>query len=109
NRFTQNADNQPNVIPASRVTAPLPAGFTSHANPIDTGTSVWSSASYDPETNSILVGTGNSTRGDEHPMPDPFYGSGVLALDADTGELRGFYQPAAADSYRSDDLDIDIP
>src|SRR5439155_9777501 len=40
---------------------------------------------------------------------DVNYGSGVLALDASTGQFRGFFQPDIADSYYPGDLDIDVP
>jgi outer membrane protein assembly factor BamB len=37
------------------------------------------------------------------------YGSGLIALDADTGAFHGFFQPGADDSYRPQDADVDVP
>jgi outer membrane protein assembly factor BamB len=110
NKFTAGADNAPNVIPNSAVgITPLPAGFSSHVDPPQIGVSVWSSCAYDRTLNRIYVGTGNARSGDANPLPDPYYGSGVLALDADTGQFKGFFQPSASDSYRPDDTDVDLP
>jgi outer membrane protein assembly factor BamB len=109
NRFTAGVDNGPNVIPASAAgVAPLPVGFSTHPDPPVRGVSVWSSCAYDAALNRIYVGTGNSLAGDSQPLPDAYYGSGVLALDADTGAFRGFFEPDAADCYRPDDTDVDI-
>jgi outer membrane protein assembly factor BamB len=109
NRFTDGVDNSPNVIPASAVgVTPLPAGFTTHADPAGRGVSVWSSCAYDPQLNRIYVGTGNAKSGDNLPLPDAYYGSGVLALDADTGAFQGFFEPTAADCYRPNDTDVDV-
>ncbi len=109
NKFTGGADNAPNTIPTA-VAAPWAAGagFTVASNPTETGCSVWSSPAYDPVLRRIYVGTGNS----QYPhtsQPDELYGSGLIALDADTGQFRGFFQPAASDSYRADDADVDVP
>jgi glucose dehydrogenase len=63
---------------------------------------------YDWALDRVYVGSGNAQIGDFQPMPDALYGSGVLALDASTGQFRGFFQPSAADCYRPDDTDVDI-
>jgi outer membrane protein assembly factor BamB len=108
NEFTNGVDNAPNVIPPSLVSQPLPAPFTAApADPPVRGASVWSSCAYDYTARRIFVGTGNPNP--DHPLPNERYSSGVLSLDGDTGNLHGFYQPAPADSYRSSDLDIDVP
>ena len=109
NKFTSGADNNPNTIPTA-VAAPWAAGagFTVAANPSETGCSVWSSCAYDSVLRRIYVGTGNS----QYPhtaQPDELYGSGLIALDADTGQFRGFFQPSPDDCYRADDADIDVP
>jgi outer membrane protein assembly factor BamB len=109
NKFTSAADNSPNVIPVSAVgTSPLPAGFSSAPDPPYVGVSVWSSLAYDHVHRRVWVGTGNATFGDFNPLPDQPYGSGVLALDADTGTFAGFFEPSAADCYRANDTDVDI-
>jgi outer membrane protein assembly factor BamB len=108
NRFDQDADNRPNVIPASAAAGPLPPGFTTAPDPPAKGASVWSSCAYDRDLGRIYVGTGNSNPDDLLPAQAQ-YGSGVLALDATTGEFQGFFQPAATDNYRPDDNDVDVP
>jgi outer membrane protein assembly factor BamB len=111
NRFTTAADNAPNVLPAAAAPGGLPAwasnaGFSVSAdNPANTGASVWSSCAYDAVTNRIFVGTGNAADG----LPDADYGSGLLSLDADTGEFQGFFQPSQSDSYYPGDSDVDCP
>ena len=108
NRFSAATDNVPNVVPRSAVTPPLPAGMTMHADPPMKGVSVWSSCGFDAQLGRIYVGTGNSTRGDFQPVPDDFYGTGVLSLDATTGAFKGFFQVQAQDNYRPLDTDIDV-
>jgi alcohol dehydrogenase (cytochrome c) len=58
------------------------------------GSASWLTGSYDAETNSLIVGTGN-------PVPDynadlrkgdNLYSDCVLELDADTGKLKWYYQ-----------------
>ncbi|HEX2058628.1 MAG TPA: PQQ-binding-like beta-propeller repeat protein [Actinomycetota bacterium] len=112
-------DNSPNVIPSSAaVSDPLPgwataAGYSVVPDPQETGCSVWSSCAYDRTLNRIYVGTGNSQYVPYPPLssklPDQRYGSGLLSLDADTGEFRGFFQPAPDDSYWPNDADVDVP
>jgi outer membrane protein assembly factor BamB len=122
NRFAPGTENVPKDIPASvAMSNPLPAwataaGYTIHPDPLpdrSTGCSVWSSCAYDSTLNRIYVGTGNSQYnvppGFTTALPDKWYGSGLLSLDADTGEFKGFFQPAVDDSYWPGDLDIDVP
>lgn len=105
--------NSPNVIPASAaVSNPLPpwataAGFSIGPNPFTRGASVWSSCAYDRPLNRIYVGTGNITG--DNGLPDDKYGSGAIALDANTGAFRGFLSPAQSTSYKPDDVDVDVP
>jgi outer membrane protein assembly factor BamB len=107
-RFDAAVDNSPNVVPASAAAGPLPAGMTTHADPPMKGVSIWSSCAFDAQLGRIYCGTGNSTRGDFQPVPDDFYGTGVLSLDATTGNFRGFFQVQAQDNYRPLDVDIDV-
>ncbi len=108
-KFTGAGNNQPNHLPTA-VAAPWAAahGFTVKPNPPETGCSVWSSCAYDGVNNRIYVGTGNSQYPDTA-QPDQLYGSGLISLDADTGAFKGFFQPAASDSYWPNDWDIDVP
>lgn len=108
NRFSAAAENSPNVLPKSAVSGPVPKGFThASSDPPAKGASVWSSCAYSQKYNRIYVGTGNPDP--DGPLPNAHYASGVLSLDANTGVFKGFFQPAPADSYRPDDLDVDIP
>ena len=100
-------DNSPNVIPASVVGGPLPPGFSSHADPPEKGASPWSSCCYNSELNRVYIGTGNAIP--DTPLPEPNYSNGCISLDATTGVFRGFFQPAAASSYRPVDMDVDVP
>jgi outer membrane protein assembly factor BamB len=123
NRFAPGSENQPNVIPGSvAVSDPLPAWATDAGFSIqpdapparETGSSVWSSCAYDRVLNRIYVGTGNSQYkggepGEGTDLPDEWYASGLISLDAGTGEFRGFFQPDPEDSYRPADADVDVP
>ncbi|WP_254292682.1 PQQ-dependent dehydrogenase, methanol/ethanol family [Sphingomonas tagetis] len=67
------------------------------------GGTAWDSIVYDPDTNTVLVGTGN---GSPHPAwlrspagGDNLYLSSILALDADTGRRRWHYQTTPRDSW----------
>jgi outer membrane protein assembly factor BamB len=109
NQFFTGVDNPPCAIPASAAGFnPLPPGFFTCPDPPQRGASVWSSCAYDATLNAIFVGTGNTAAADNMPLPDFKYGSGVLALDADTGAFRGFYGQVLADSYRPGDNDADV-
>jgi alcohol dehydrogenase (cytochrome c) len=58
------------------------------------GGSTWVTGSYDPELNLIYWGTGNPgppSNGSGRPGRN-LYTNSVLALDADTGQIRWFYQ-----------------
>ena len=109
NLFPGVTDNSPNVIPPSSYSGVPPGPFTkAAANPPQRGSSPWSACAYDSVLNRIYIGTGNAIFDD--PLPDPKYASGVLALDATTGNVMGFFQPAPSDSYRPPaDLDVDVP
>jgi glucose dehydrogenase len=108
-QFREDRDNSPNVIPASLAGSTLPPGYSIQPDPMATGIGAWSSCAYDRTLNRVFIGTSNSQRADDHPLPDLKYGSGVLALDADTGKFRGYFQPSLYDSYRPTDTDVDIP
>jgi outer membrane protein assembly factor BamB len=102
-------DNNPNVIPPATFSGVPPAPFTKAANnPVNTGAAPWSSAAYDAGLDRIYIGTGNAKPDD--PLPDPKYASGMLSLDASTGEFKKFFQPAKSDNYRPNfDMDVDVP
>lgn len=72
------------------------------------GGAPWQSASYDPETNTIVVGAGNPAPwngwsrtpkgGDPHKF-DSLFTSGQAYVDASTGELKGFFQHTPNDTW----------
>jgi alcohol dehydrogenase (cytochrome c) len=58
------------------------------------GAPIWVTGSYDPESNLTYWGTGNAGPdwdGDAR-LGDNLYSSSVIALDADTGKLKWYYQ-----------------
>ena len=57
------------------------------------GASTWMTGNYDPETNTVYWGTGNGSPwfGDQRPG-DNLYTSSTLALDGDTGKIKGHFQ-----------------
>jgi len=74
------------------------------------GVGVWNAAAYDPETNLIFYGTGNpapdwdgSVR-----LGDNLYSNSVVALDADTGELRWHYQFTPHDEMDYDSTQVPL-
>ena len=78
------------------------------------GVSVWLTAHYDPQLNLSFWGTGNGApwMGDMRPG-DNLYSSSVLALDVDTGKIRGYHQYHWNDSWDWDEVStpllIDFP
>lgn len=108
NQFQAGVDNQPNVVPQSLIPgAGLLAGYTSHADPPIRGASVWSSLAYCSSYNRVYVGTGNPQQ--DAIGPQALYSSGCISLDADTGELKGFWSPDPNEAYWPGDSDIDVP
>jgi alcohol dehydrogenase (cytochrome c) len=69
------------------------------------GVSVWLTGHYDPQLNLTYWGTGNAAPwpGDMHPG-DNLYSSSVIALDADTGRIRGHHQYHWNDSWDWDEV-----
>ncbi|MCO5787672.1 PQQ-dependent dehydrogenase, methanol/ethanol family [Pseudomonas sp. G11-1] len=72
------------------------------------GGAPWQSASFDPETNTIIVGAGNPapwngwarTSEDGNPADyDSLYTSGQVAVDPTTGEVKWFYQHTPNDAW----------
>jgi quinohemoprotein ethanol dehydrogenase len=72
-----------------------------------TGGTVWNGLTYDPELNSIYIGTGNASPYDPR-VRDPgggdnLYTCSIVALDADTGKYLWHYQynPREAWDYKA--------
>jgi alcohol dehydrogenase (cytochrome c) len=69
------------------------------------GAPVWITGSFDPELGLTYWGTGNAApwTGDTRPG-DNLYANSVIALDADTGALRGYHQYHWNDSWDWDEV-----
>lgn len=69
------------------------------------GGSVWITGNYDPETNLSFWGTGNAAPwpGDARPG-DNLYTTSVIALDVETGALKGHHQYHWNDSWDWDEV-----
>ena len=74
------------------------------------GAAVWNTGAYDPETNLTYWGTGNpwpDTNGDVR-LGDNLYSDCVLALDADTGKLKWYYQFTPHDEMDYDSTQVPV-
>jgi alcohol dehydrogenase (cytochrome c) len=73
------------------------------------GASVWITGHYDPQLNLSYWGTGNAAPwpGDMHPG-DNLYSSSVVAIDVDTGKIRGHHQYHWNDSWDWDEVSTPI-
>jgi alcohol dehydrogenase (cytochrome c) len=75
------------------------------------GGSIWVTGSYDPETDLTFWGTGNPNpgwNGDPRSPGDNLYTDSVLALDADTGKLKWYYQFTPNDEFDWDAVEIPV-
>jgi alcohol dehydrogenase (cytochrome c) len=91
-----------------RWTIPAPAEFGSSSWPGDSylhgGGTTWMTGTYDPELNTLFWTTSNGAPdfvGDSRPGDD-LYTACVLALDADSGELKWYFQFTPHDLYDYD-------
>jgi alcohol dehydrogenase (cytochrome c) len=74
------------------------------------GGSVWTTGSYDPETNLTYWGVGNAGpdyNGDVRPG-DNLYTSSLVALDADTGQLKWHYQANPHNEFDWDAVQVPL-
>jgi len=69
------------------------------------GGSVWVTGNYDPETNLAYWGVGNGGpwMGDKRPG-DNLYATSTIALDANTGQIKGHFQYHPNDSWDWDEV-----
>jgi alcohol dehydrogenase (cytochrome c) len=75
------------------------------------GSPIWNSGSYDPETNLTFWGTGNPNpgwSGNVRAPGDNLYSDSVVALDADTGKLKWYYQFTPGDEYDWDSTQVPV-
>jgi alcohol dehydrogenase (cytochrome c) len=74
------------------------------------GAPIWVTGSYDPETNITMWGTGNAGpdyNGDNR-LGDNLYSSSVIALDADSGKLKWYYQFSPHDEFDWDATQVPV-
>jgi len=74
------------------------------------GASVWVTGSYDPDTNLTFWGIGNpgpDWNGDKR-AGDNLYSDSVVALDADTGKLKWYYQFSPHDEFDYDSVQVPV-
>jgi alcohol dehydrogenase (cytochrome c) len=75
------------------------------------GSPIWNSGTYDPETNLTFWGTGNPNpgwNGDTRTPADNLYSDSVVALDADTGKLKWYFQFTPGDEYDWDATQVPV-
>jgi alcohol dehydrogenase (cytochrome c) len=74
------------------------------------GAAIWTTGTYDPETNLTFWGTGNpgpDWNGDSR-MGDNLYADSVVALDADTGRLKWHFQFTPHDEFDYDATQVPV-
>lgn len=74
------------------------------------GASVWITGSFDPELNLTYWGVGNpgpDWNASQRPG-DNLYSDSVIALDADTGELKWYFQFTPNDGYDYDSVQVPV-
>jgi alcohol dehydrogenase (cytochrome c) len=74
------------------------------------GAPIWETGSYDPESNLTYWGTGNAGPdwdGDAR-LGDNLYSSSVIALDADSGKLKWYYQFSPHNEFDWDATQIPV-
>ena len=74
------------------------------------GVGVWNAGAYDPETNLIYFGTGNPQPDwdGRQRLGDNLYSDSVVALDADTGKLKWYYQFTPHDELDYDSTQVPV-
>ncbi len=99
--------------PGHETWEPCPPNPTTYCDPeawMHGGASAWLTGSYDPELNQTYWGIGNPGPdfNREQRPGDNLYSDSVVALDADTGELRWYFQFTPADPYDFDAVQIPV-
>jgi alcohol dehydrogenase (cytochrome c) len=75
------------------------------------GVTTWNTGSYDPETNTVFWGTSNpwpDYNRDERGTGDNLYSCSVVALDADTGKLKWYFQFTPSDTHDWDSTQVPV-
>ena len=74
------------------------------------GSPLWVTGAYDPDSNLSYWGTGNPNpgwNGDLRPG-DNLFSDSVIALDADTGKMKWYYQFTPHDEYDWDSVEVPV-
>src|SRR5215469_16184783 len=75
------------------------------------GDPIWNGGSYDADTNLTFWGTGNPNpgwNGDSRTPADNLWSDSVVALDADTGKLKWYFQFTPGDEYDWDATQVPV-
>lgn len=74
------------------------------------GAPIWNTGTYDPALNLIYFGTGNPGPdwNPEQRKGDNLYSDSVVALDADTGKLKWYFQFTPNDAYDFDATQVPV-
>jgi hypothetical protein len=129
-QFVEGKPNPVNYIPKDFLSTDpsVDPKFVAYDGPVAVqGTSVWSAIAYDEDTGLIYAGTGQPASpsdviekdgkkvmkpagtGIDKGLPTPGWTSGILALDAASGDYVAFSQMPPGTSYRpKSDFDVDI-
>jgi len=113
NQFVAGQPNLVNHLPAEVLGDSVPAMYTSVAGePVCRGCSVWAAIAYSADTGLIYASTGQpaspTNPNIDQGLPTVGWSSGILALNAISGDFVAFTQMPHATSYRPSDLDVDI-
>ena len=74
------------------------------------GAATWLGGTYDPDTDSIFMGTGNPSPWNSHLRPgDNLYSASRLAIDPDTGKIKWHFQTTPHDGWDFDGVNELIP
>ena len=74
------------------------------------GGAAWLAATYDPEQNLTFWGTGNPAPWNSDMRPgDNLFSNSVIALDADTGKRKWYFQHVPNDAWDYDSMSENLP
>jgi alcohol dehydrogenase (cytochrome c) len=82
--------------------------FWATPSPNEPGSATWVSGSYDPESDTVYWTTGSPLLNGEvaKRLGDNLYSNCILALDADTGKLKWYFQNTPGHNYHWDSNEV---
>lgn len=112
-QFEKGKLNPVNMLPEEVLLGDVPSMFTVFRGPLVTrGCSIWSAIAYDEGTGYLYAGTGQPASPNvpniDLGLPTVGWSSGILSMNAATGDQIAFTQMPAETSYRPSDFDVDI-